>query len=159
VSSAVPEKVVYDCNVYLQFLLSATGPAARCIHIALRDGVELQLSEAVLTEIQDLPSKKIAQKYHITDFVVRRLSEALLGHATFVDPVPSIFEHPIDPDDSAYVNLALAGDAKIIVSRDRHLLGLTDPAKAWGDDFRHRFPHLRVVTVVQFLEDFDRRAG
>ena len=55
---------------------------------------------------------------------VMRFMEELLSLAVNLDTVPSLFEHPIDPKDSVYVNLAIAAGATIIVTRDRHLLAL-----------------------------------
>lgn len=59
--------------------------------------------------------------------------------------------HPIDPKDSHYVNLALASDAKLTVSRDKHPLGLTNPAKPPAAEFMSRFPHLKVLQPEELL--------
>ena len=68
-----------------------------------------------------------------------------------IQDVPHVFDHPIDPDDSGYVDLALATGTKLIVSRDRHLLGLNNPAKPWSAEFRRRFPEFRVLTPEDLL--------
>ena len=153
--SKSPEKVVFDCNVYFQCLLSATGPARRCVDLALAGEVELLVSDDVLAELYDIPEKDIAIRSGIDNEVVRRFVERLLKSATYVTPVPPVFVHPIDKDDSCYINLALAGDAKLIVSRDKHLLGLGEVPKPWAADFRKQFPQLRILSVDKFLKQID----
>jgi putative PIN family toxin of toxin-antitoxin system len=126
-------RVVYDCNIYLQFLLSPWGPAGR---FAFAGGAELFVSEAVLSELRELPAKSVAMRNGIDEETIARFIRTLLEHSVFVDPVAPQYEHPIDPDDSTYVNLALAAGANLIVSSDRHLLNLNNPSKRWADGFR-----------------------
>jgi len=71
--------------------------------------------------------------------------------AEMVDAVPPRYLHPIDPDDSHYIDLALAANAKLIVSWDNHLLSLTDDNVPAGQDFRSRFPELMILSPVQLL--------
>jgi hypothetical protein len=47
-SDATRDKVVYDCNVYLQFLFNRNGPSGRCVSLALDGHVQLFVSDAVL---------------------------------------------------------------------------------------------------------------
>ena len=156
-SNSAKEKCVFDCNIYLQFLLNPHGPAGRCVQIALDGKLELLLSEPVLAELRELPEKGIAIKNGIDDEMITRFISSLLQKSTFLDSIRDDFQHPIDPDDSCYVNLALTGGASIIVSRDRHLLGLRDAAKPWSADFRTRFPNLRILPVEQFLKEWDAK--
>jgi len=57
--------------------------------------------------------------------------------------VPQRYTHPVDPKDSAYINLALATDSELVVSRDRHLLSLMDGTTPEGCSFQRRFPQTR----------------
>ena len=70
--------------------------------------------------------------------------------------MPQVYQHPVDPDDSHYVNLAVKAEARLIVSRDRHLLMLADPARKEAQDFRQRFPALRILDPVQLLTELDQ---
>lgn len=72
---------------------------------------------------------------------------------------PEVYRHPHDPDDSAYLNLALKADAQLIVSRDRHLLMLADPDRSEGKEFQSRFPALRIIDPVELLRVLDRATG
>jgi predicted nucleic acid-binding protein len=68
-----------------------------------------------------------------------------------LDPVPEVFTYPRDPDDEAYVNLALAACAPYLVSWDKDLLDLANESTAEGKGFRQRFPDLSILDPVAFL--------
>ena len=63
--------------------------------------------------------------------------------------------HPIDPDDSHYVNLALHAEAGVIVSRDKHLLNLMDAARKEAQEFMAQFPAIRVIDPVELLQELE----
>jgi putative PIN family toxin of toxin-antitoxin system len=144
-------RVVYDCNIYLQSLTSRTGPSAACIELAILEEVELYWSDAVLDEVRKLPRHPELAHLGATPERVSKLLGKLWSVALHIRDVPSVYVHPIDADDSAYVDLAVAADAKLIVSRDNHLLNLTNPAKPWSAEFRQRFPTIEVLTPVELL--------
>ena len=146
--------VVYDCNVHLQAMVSEAGPAARCLREAAAGRVRLIVDDWVLGEIRSLPEKPGLRRFDLGSRVDAYIA-LIRTFAVHVAGVPAIYEHPIDPDDSAYVNLALAARAEIIVSRDGHLLALDDGSKPWAADFRSRFPDVRVLTVEAFLARLD----
>jgi predicted nucleic acid-binding protein len=53
------------------------------------------------------------------------------------------------------VNLAVAAQANLIVSRDKDLLDLGNPARPESTEFHRRFPTLRILEPVQFLLELD----
>ena len=107
-----------------------------------------------MAEIREIHFKTPA-KYRITAEQTDELARALASFATLLTEVPEVYQHPYDPDDSHYVDLALKADAQLIVSRDRHLLMLADTARKEGQDFQSRFPTLRILNPVQFLQELD----
>src|SRR5438105_4358357 len=115
-------RAVYDCNVYFQALISPEGPAARCLISAARGQVALFCSAAVLVEFHAVCSRPALRvRFGITDDGVHRLTEVIREAAEFVESVPEIYSHPVDPGDSHYVDLALATGSALIVTRDNHL--------------------------------------
>ncbi len=54
-------KAVFDCNTFVQALLSPNGAAAACMELVKRGDVALYVSPQVLTEIRDVPS---APRHH-----------------------------------------------------------------------------------------------
>jgi putative PIN family toxin of toxin-antitoxin system len=144
------EKVVLDCVVFAQALINPKGPAAACLNYAQQGRLAVYVSDYVIQEIRELPAK-IHPRFGVTSERVEGLLGELAKFAQVVEQVAAIYAHPIDPDDSHYVNLALAADAKLIASRDRHLLDLMDPSKAHARDFQTRFPSLLITTPDQLV--------
>lgn len=147
-----PERVVFDCNVYFQAFLSETGPAGRLLGAVHEKSLALFLSEFVLDELQDVLSRPhLIEKYKFASTRVAEYLESLVELATLVTDVPRVFEFPRDPQDAHYVDLALAVDAKLIVSRDQDLLSLRDRATEEGRNFMARFPGLSILTPPEVL--------
>lgn len=145
--------VVFDCGVFLQGLMSNSGPAVACLQLI--DGVRIRLvmSEPVLLEIKDVLSRPRLRKLsaNLTDDRIQQLIDLILAQAEFVVSVPKHFTYSRDPADEPYLNLAIETNAAFIVSRDRDLLDLmTDPAHE-AKEFRQRFRRLKIVDPVTFL--------
>jgi uncharacterized protein len=146
------QKVVFDCNIFAQALMNPLGPAGACLQATFDGHASLFVSDFVIMEIRDILNKPTPAKAGVTSRKAEDLVQLLLVKTEYVSEVPAVFVHPIDEDDSNYVNLALAAGAKLIVSRDRHLLNLNNPAKMWSADFRARFPDLRIISAEQLLK-------
>jgi len=142
-------RVVYDCNVFVQALINPTGPAGRCVNKVRDSEVVLFVSPFVLTEIREI-HLKLPAKYGVTAIQTARLADAMESFGKSLTQIVKVFEYSRDPDDAHYINLALAADAKLIVSRDRDLLDLMSESSD-GKIFRRRFPTLQILDPVQFL--------
>ena len=95
---------VFDCGVFLQGLLSKSGPAVRCLELIEEERIRLVISEDVLAEIKDVLSRPILREKNpnLTDEKVEDLIETLLVKAEFVEKVPEHFAYSRDPDDEPY---------------------------------------------------------
>lgn len=153
-------RVVFDCNIFFQALISPNGPSGRCIAFALDGTIELLCSTRIVQELRETATAtKIRAKFsRITDTAVELLIENIERAATFLNNVPEIFEYPRDPDDAHYVNLALAAKASYVVSRDNDLLDLMDPTCPESVAFRQKFPDLEIIEPVAFLHHLDLHA-
>ena len=150
-------RVVYDCNVHLQALINESGPAGRCVQMALRGNVQLYWSAFVAEEFRRTAEHAwIREKFrHITpdridDYVIN-----IEKVARTIDRVSEVFTYERDRDDAHYVNLALAADARLVVTRDKDLLVLMELDTPEGRDFASRFPHLQIMTPPAFLRHLD----
>ncbi len=147
-------KVVFDCGVFLQGLISKSGPGVACLELVEQDKIKLAISEETLAEIKDVLSRPRlrAKNPDLTDEKVEKLIEMLLEKGEFIKKVPRYFTYSRDPNDEPYINLAIEANAVFLVSRDNDLLdlmiGYTDECK----DFRCRFRGLKIVNPVEFLE-------
>jgi uncharacterized protein len=145
---------VFDCGVFLQGLLSGSGPAVRCLELIEENRIRLVVSEEILLEIKDVLSRPRLRERNpnLTDKKVENLIELILAKAEFVENVPKRFAFSRDPNDEPYLNLAIETESAFIVSRDKDLLDLmtnyTDEAK----DFRRRCRKIKIVNPVEFLQ-------
>ncbi len=147
-------RVVFDCNTFLQALASPNGPAGRCVQLAIDGKVELFLSPTVVEELHDVASRpKVIAKLHLSPDRTQELIEVIEVTATFLVGFPEPFLYQRDPDYAHYVNLAVAANAKLIVSRDKDLLDLMDSTKPQAAGFQDRFPLLRILDPVSFLRE------
>jgi putative PIN family toxin of toxin-antitoxin system len=122
--------------------------------MAFDGDVHLYVSPAALDELHDVSSRpKVVRKLSL---VAERVEEVLIAiqlAATVIEGFPEPFTYARDPDDAHYVNLALAANAKLIVSRDRDLLDLMDGGRPEGRDFQLQFPGMRILNPVAFLRE------
>jgi putative PIN family toxin of toxin-antitoxin system len=147
-----PERVVFDCNIFFQALISPAGPAGQAFDAVVDGSCLLFVSEFIFDELKDITSRPhLTARFSLTVERVALFLELIAAIATAVADVPAVFEFPRDPKDARYVDLALAARAKLIVSRDLDLLSLTDPATPEGRDFRARFPDMQILTPTELL--------
>lgn len=147
-----PELVVCDCNVLFQALVSAKGPARAVVDAAAQKRVLLMLSEYLLREFMGVVARPhLRQRFGITASGVADFVALLELSGTMIEVVPHVFDLPRDPKDAHFVDLAVAANAKLIVSRDNDLLSLCNLATPEGRDFAARFPGLEILTPPQLL--------
>lgn len=145
-------RVVFDCNVYFQALISPRGPAGQCLESAEKGRLTLFVSDATLAELRDVCLRPVlARRFAITSDALDVFMHAVLQHAVRLRSVPHVFDYDRDPDDAIYIDLAAATGARLVVSRDRDLLALQDPTSPDGLRLRERFPQLRIVTPSELL--------
>lgn len=147
-----PERVVFDCNIFFQALLSPNGPAGQALEAAATGKCQLFASGFIVDELRDvLAWPHLVERFQLTSERVNIFLESIAEIAAMIEEIPAVFEFPRDPDDAQYVNLALAARAKLIVSRDRDLLSLGDRTTPEGQDFYRRFPELEILTPTELL--------
>jgi putative PIN family toxin of toxin-antitoxin system len=118
-------RIVLDANVVASGLLSGKGPPGRILAYWQADRFDVVVSEPVLQEIDHiLRHPRIQQQYHLPETDIGRFMVMLRRHAIVAKPVEALRVIERDDGDNRYLECARAGDASIIVSRDRHLLEL-----------------------------------
>ena len=147
-----PRLAVFDCNVFLQVMLSTRGASHACWQKVVAGEVSLFVTPYILAEIRKLPAHKNLRRFRsFTAERVERFIEELLDAAEFVaDPI-SVFSYPRDPDDAHYVDLAVATGAKLIVSNDNDLLDLMNETNVEGKAFRAIHQEFTVLKPPLFL--------
>ena len=155
-------RVVYDCVVFLQGAGRRGNAARECLNLVDAGIVQLCLSAAVLTEIEDVLNRPEVLKSF--PLIGSTDSQALLRTARskslVLTNVPNAFRLPRDPDDEAYTDLAIAAGADFLVTwNDRHLTYLMRQDTPEGVEFRTRFPDLKITDPPTFLREIRRITG
>ena len=154
-----PIRVVYDCVVFLQGVGRRGNTARKCLDLVDDGTVQLCLSPDVLAEIEDvLHRPEILRKFPLIE---SEYSQTILrtarNKALLLADVPKAFHLPRDPDDEPYTDLAIAADAKFLVTwNDRHLTYLMRQETPEGAEFCRRFPHVKIVDPPTFLTEIRR---
>jgi uncharacterized protein len=147
-------RVVFDCMVFLRALIKEAGPSVDCLELFEAGAIELFISDPLLQELDDVLTRpKLRRKYPLlTTERAEALTSRLRGKATYMSPVPRIFSYPRDPKDEPYINLAISVAAGYLVSDDDDLLDLMKETPS-GQDFRDKFPNLRIVSPFVFIQE------
>ncbi len=134
--------------IFVQALASDKSPSFACFELARNGILDLCVSLEVLNEVRGVMTRSKLQKKlpGLTAERTMAFLSDIASFSTFVSEVPRRFQYERDPKDECYVNLALAAQARYLVSRDTDLLDLAD-----DEGFRHRFPDLRILGPVALL--------
>lgn len=130
------ERVVVDTNALVSRLLVPDSTPARAVGKAVRE-VRLLVSEATLEELADVLARPKFDPYVTVS--ERQEFLRLLGRIAEFVPIVRRVRQCRDPRDDKFLELAVSGEADIIVTGDRDLLSL-DP-----------FGETRVVTPADYL--------
>lgn len=118
-------RVVLDTNTLVSGVISPGGPPRRLLDGARTQAFELCSSATLLAELLDVLSReKFAARLAQAGLTPQGIVGELRRMATMATPqaVPRVIEQ--DADDDHVLACALAGQADLIVSGDKHLLGL-----------------------------------
>jgi len=150
-------RVVIDCNVFLQAFLNESGPAGIVLRLMEKSVYDLLLSRAVIRELRAVLSYPSVRQRNpdITTADVDEFLHRLAYRGTILRRVRHVFDYPRARQDEPYVDLAIAGKADYLVSRDQDLLTLMKGHSSDCKQFRRISHPLRVVDPVEFLRLLD----
>ncbi len=113
-------KVVIDTNVAMSAIFF--GGIPRTIFEANQDRkFTLILSPAILQEYQQV-ANRLSVKYQAQ---YKELLQLIATHSEMIGDFPLDKQVSNDPDDEKFIAVALASNAKIICSGDKHLLDIS----------------------------------
>lgn len=142
--------------VFIQ-IVASKGTSYRCFQRVLDGQRTLLMSKEVMNELQDvLYRPELRRKL---PGLTEERATALIHHiselAEHVEPVLSFMRFPPDPRDEPYLNLAIGGKAQELLTRDKALLKLTNPAEPLRNQLHALHPNLRLLEPERFLENLD----
>jgi putative PIN family toxin of toxin-antitoxin system len=118
-------RVVLDTNTLVSALLSPNGPPRQLLDAARVRAFELCSSPILMAELLDVVSReKFTRRFTEAGLTPLAIVSEIRRLASLVvpDSVPRVVAD--DADDDHVLACALAGKADLIVSGDKHLLGL-----------------------------------
>lgn len=120
-------RVVLDANVWVSALISGQGAPARIVERWQRGAVEVVICSAIRAELDRvLHYPKLMERYQLPENDIALFLRQLERQCVDVVPAREICVIECDPTGNRYLECAVAGEAAVIVSGDRHLLGLRE---------------------------------
>jgi uncharacterized protein len=122
-------RVVLDTNFWISYLISHHPPIAEVIDIHLAQGAFMAVTSVVLLkELEKVLQYPKLQRYYRVETGNRFLAlvAALSEVVDVPEKIPAICRHPAD---AWVIATAVAGNAGLIVSGNRHLLELEQVGK------------------------------
>lgn len=129
-------KLVIDTNLWISRLLMPNGTAAKAVDHALAWGIPL-MSEETLMELSDVLARSKFDKYVSRED--RQQFLRLLGGIARVVRVTQRISACRDPKDDKFLDVALNGEAQLILTGDEDLLVL------------HPFHDVEILKPADFL--------
>lgn len=131
-------RVVLDTNVLL-VSISPNAPNYWIIQHFLNEDFILCVTTDILLEYEEVITR------HMGALAAKNIMEAL-ENAPHVDLITRYFKWGLiekDPDDNKFVDCAIAGNARFIVSEDRHFRILKDV----------EYPKVEVIGIAEFKKE------
>ena len=136
-------RAVVDTNILVRAVIKPTGTVGPVL-LRLRHGdYTLLYAQSLLEELVDVLNRpRIREKYRLTDQDIQTVVSLILLRGEAVTPQERITACR-DPRDDKFVEVAVAGEADVIVSGDQDLLVL------------HPFAGIPILPAVTFLQMLD----
>jgi putative PIN family toxin of toxin-antitoxin system len=146
-------RVVFDCNLFVQGIANRNSPARKALRLFFNGDISLFVSEPIIREVRDVLNRaELRRKLPgLNDRIVNAFLTKLEAKAILITNVPEEFHYERDPDDEMYINLAIVSSAAYLVSRDKDLLDLKTTSTDIAQQFRSRYPFLRIMTAAGFI--------
>jgi putative PIN family toxin of toxin-antitoxin system len=131
-----PPRVVLDTNVWIAGLLWRGDPY-HCLRLAYAGLVKPLYCQAMLAEL----SIKLRESFHFSENRIEAVAYDFRRLGELVEVIGDLRVVAADPDDDKFIECAVSGGATVIISSDRHLLGLGS------------YGGVRILTALQFLSE------
>jgi putative PIN family toxin of toxin-antitoxin system len=151
--SPIRPRIVFDCNLLIQVIVSDDGPAAKCLCLVESRQGELFTSRPTLGELRRVLTYEeiLAISPNMTPQRIGAFVQRLRFRATFVRKIRHVMDYPRDRRDEPYIDLAVASKSHYLVTSDTDLLSLMTGHAAICKEFRQKTSPLRVLDPVGFL--------
>jgi putative PIN family toxin of toxin-antitoxin system len=133
-------RVVLDTNIAVSAYITPGGNAFQILSYWDQHIFELVISEPILEEYQRALKYDRTRRYHqLTDQQISQIIEDFRSLATMTAPKHKLDVIKDDSADNMFLECALAGQAELIVSGDKHLKDLGE------------YQGIRILSAAEFL--------
>ncbi len=108
-------KVVLDTNVLVSAVLTSTGPNARFFDLVVNKVVELQVTQPILKEYEEVLSRP---KFQLTESNVKTIMGLIAQSSTLVKPTQKVTASP-DDADNRFLECAQTSKADYLVTGNK----------------------------------------
>ena len=118
-------KIVLDANIYVSSLINTLGSSKKIIELWEQGDFELLTSAPIIEEIgRVLRYPRIIKRHKLEEQEIQEFLRLLSRRTTSIRPLSTVDAVKVDKSDNRYLECAVAGRAKYVVSGDRHLLDI-----------------------------------
>ena len=114
-------KIILDTNVFISGIFFS-GPPSKILHAWKNGLLQIVISKDILEEYQRV-AESLTYKYPAIDILP--IIELVTIHGKLIKTEGVEENVCIDPDDNKFIECAIAGNIKYIVSGDKHLLSVS----------------------------------
>ncbi len=116
-------RVVLDANIYISALISSQGHPAAIINRWLAGEFEVLLSQPIVDEVLRVTAyERLQRKYQKIRENRLEFVELIAEQGIWVEPTEIVAVVTADESDNRYLECAVAGRARYVVTGDEHLL-------------------------------------
>ncbi len=149
-------RVILDTNVVVRAMLNIRSPSGMIFKACESRKIIPLLSRQILLEYhQTLSTLARSGNYPQLE---RAESKSAFERITYLgeifDPVHIRFPFPRDSRDAKFIELAIAGHASHLITKDADLRDLRTGHDAAAKRFRRRLPRIEVMTADQFVDRY-----
>jgi uncharacterized protein len=137
----MPLRIVLDTNILIS-AIGWDGPEREILRKVFNGEIKIISSQEILTEFFNVLTREKFKSVKRSD--IGRFSILILETFEMVETKTKVDLIKEDPDDNMVLECALDGGADLIVSGDKHLLGL------------ERVGDIRIMTSRNFIDDLSR---
>ena len=118
-------KVVLDANIYVSSMVNSLGSPKRIILAWHQGAFDVLLSRTILDEVGTvLKYPRIVRRHEQEGEAIQRLLKLLENETVIVEPTVVVNVIKGDESDNRYLECALEGKARYVISDDKHLLDI-----------------------------------
>ena len=129
-------RAVYDTNILVSAFIGKGAPY-KALNTVYEGKVRLILSPDILLEFEDVISRP---KFRYKETHIRKIITLIFQASLIVEPDIAVDIVKDDPTDNRIIEAAISGNAKYIVTGDKHLLSLK------------KIKGIEIITVKDFLK-------